>query len=281
MMNIVYLNGQFIPKEDARISPDDRGFLFADGVYEVAKYYKGKAFRYQDHLDRLNRSLAEIQINFADTNKLEAIFEELIIRNNLADQDAGIYLQITRGGASSRSHFFPKNIEPTVYAYAFPFPSSVDKLENGIKVISREDIRWHRCDIKSVSLLPNTLLNNEAVENGALECVMVRDGYMTEGTHSSLFAVKDRVVITRPLSNLILPGITRKVVLEICKEDSIPFEERLFTKDELYQMDEVFLAGTGSEIMPVVEIDDKIIGNKKPGTITRLLQKKFFEKVAE
>ncbi len=280
MSNIVYLNGEFIPKEEAKISPDDRGFLLADGVYEVAKYYNGKAFRYRDHLQRLDRSLAEISINYPETDKLEAIFMELITKNGLQNEHAGIYLQITRG-AAPRSHFFPKDIEPTVYAYAFPMPSPKDKLESGIKVITREDIRWFRCDIKSVSLLPNTMLNNEAYENGAAECVMVRDGYMTEGTHSSLFAIKDGALVTRPLSNLILPGITRKVVFELCKENSIPVEERLFTKEELFQMDEVFLAGTGSEIMPVVEIDDKVVGNKKPGEITRLLQEKFFAKVAE
>jgi len=280
MSNIVYLNGEFMPKEEATISPDDRGFLLADGVYEVAKYYNGKAFRYQDHLERLDRSLAEININYSETEKLEAVFMELITQNDLLNEHAGIYLQITRG-AAPRSHFFPKDIKPTVYAYAFPMPSPKEKLENGIKVITREDVRWFRCDIKSVSLLPNTMLNNEAYENGAAECIMVRDGYMTEGTHSSLFAVKDGALVTRPLSNLILPGITRKVVFELCKENSIPVEERLFTKEELFQMDEVFLAGTGSEIMPVVEIDDKIVGNKKPGEITRLLQEKFFAKVAE
>ncbi len=276
-MEIVYLNGEFIKKEDALISPSDRGFLFADGVYEVAKYYKGKAFRYADHLQRLNRSLEEIRIS-CNTEVLEDVFNQLIRLNQLENEQAGIYLQITRGTAK-RTHHFPLDIKPTVYAFAMPFASATAKLEQGIKVIAEEDIRWQRCDIKSVSLLPNTMLYNKAVENNAGECILIRDGFVTEATHSSVFVVKNGTVITRPLSNLILPGITRKVVLEICKSQDIALEERLFSKTELFEMDEVFICGTGSEITPVVQVDDKQIGTKKPGKITRLIQKEFFKLV--
>lgn len=278
MSEIVYLNGEYLQKEDAKISPNDRGFVFADGVYEVAKYYNGKAFRYQDHLDRLVRSLAEIAIDYPDTAKLESIFMELLTQNKMLGQHAGIYLQITRG-ENKRVHHFPADSKPTVYAYAFELPSATHKLENGIKVITDDDIRWQRCDIKSVSLLPNTMLYNKAVDSGAGECILVRDGSVTEATHSSVFAVKNGTLITRPLSNLILPGITRKVVLEICSANSIAVEERLFTKNELLGMDEVFITGTGSEITPVVQVDTTIIGNNKLGEITRLIQKKFFELV--
>uniref|UniRef100_UPI003217D4C2 D-amino-acid transaminase n=1 Tax=uncultured Draconibacterium sp. TaxID=1573823 RepID=UPI003217D4C2 len=276
MSEIVYLNGEFIPAAEAKISPNDRGFVFADGVYEVAKYYNGEAFRYQDHLERLIRSLNELEIQYAETDKLESVFKELLAQNNMLDKHAGIYLQITRG-AEKRVHHFPKGIKPTVYAFAYELPSSADKLQNGIKVITHDDIRWQRCDIKSVSLLPNTMLYNKAVAKGAGECILVRDGMVTEATHSSVLAVKNGTVVTRPLSNLILPGITRKVILEICTSNKIPFEERSFTKEELLEMDELFIAGTGSEITPVVQVDDKIIGTKRPGEITRLLQKKFFE----
>lgn len=276
MSEIVYLNNSFLEKDEAKISPNDRGFIFADGIYEVVKYYNGKAFRYEDHLIRLQRSLSEIGIEFSQTDKLESIFNELLTQNKMLGRHAGIYLQITRGTAP-RVHHFPKDVEPTVYAFTFDLPSFTQKLENGIKVIAQEDIRWQRCDIKSVSLLPNTMLYNKAAENGAGESILVRDGFVTEATHSSVFAVKDGVVITRPLSNLILPGITRKVVLEICVANEIPVEEHLFTKDELLEMDEIFISGTGSEITPVIEVDDKIIGNKKPGEITRLIQKIFFE----
>lgn len=275
MSNIVYMNGEFIAAEDAMISPNDRGFLFADGVYEVAKYYNGKAFRYQNHLDRLNRSLKEIDIKY-DTESLEAVFMELIQKNDMLDKHAGIYLQISRGTAK-RSHNFPDGIMPTVYAYAFDLPSATEKLENGIKVITRDDIRWQRCDIKSVSLLPNTMLYNEAHKSGAGECILIREGKVTEATHSSVLCVKNGVVVTRPLSNLILPGITRKVIMELCAANNIPFEERLYSQEELYEMDEVLIAGTGSEICPVIQIEDQLVGNGKPGETTRLLQKLFFE----
>ena len=275
MSNIVYLNGEYLAAEDARISPNDRGFLFADGVYEVAKYYNGKAFRFQYHLDRLNRSLMEIGIDY-NTEKLEAVFMELIRENDMLDKHAGIYLQITRGTAK-RSHNFPDAVKPTVYAYAFDLPSATEKLENGIRVITHDDIRWQRCDIKSVSLLPNTMLYNEAHKSGAGECILIRDGKVTEATHSSVLCVKNGTVVTRPLSNLILPGITRKVIMELCAANNIPVEELLYTEKELYEMDEVFIAGTGSEICPVVQIEDKLVGNGKPGEITRLLQKLFFE----
>jgi D-alanine transaminase len=278
MSETVFLNGEFIKKEDAKISPNDRGFIFADGVYEVAKYYYGKPFRYDDHLKRLERSLAEIEIEYNETDKLEAIFDELITRNNLKDKHAGVYLQITRG-EHKRVHYFPENVSPTVYAFAFALPSFKDNLENGISVITHDDIRWQRCDIKSVSLLPNTMLYNKAVKAGAGECVLIRDGMVTEATHSSVLGVKNGTVITRPLSNLILPGITRKVILEICTANQIPYEEREFSETEMLEMDELIIAGTGSEITPAIQVNDNMIGNGKPGKITRLLQDKFFDLV--
>jgi len=198
MNEIVFLNGKFIEKEEAKISPNDRGFIFADGVYEVAKYYNGKPFRYVDHLKRLERSLAELEIDYKETESLEAIFAELITRNNLQHKHAGIYLQITRG-EHKRVHHFPENIQPTVYAFAFELPSFKDNLENGIRVITHEDIRWQRCDIKSVSLLPNTMLYNKAVKAGAGESVLIRNGMVTEATHASVLGIKYAVVITPPL----------------------------------------------------------------------------------
>jgi D-alanine transaminase len=278
MSEIVFLKGKFLDKEEAKISPNDRGFIFADGVYEVAKYYNGKPFRYDDHLKRLERSLAELEIEYQETESLEAIFAELITRNNLQNKHAGVYLQITRG-EYKRVHHFPENIQPTVYAFAFELPSFKENLENGIRVITHEDIRWQRCDIKSVSLLPNTMLYNKAVKSGAGECVLIRNGMVTEATHSSVLGVKNGVVITRPLSNLILPGITRKVILEICTANHIPFEEREFSEAEMLQMDELIIAGTGSEITPAIQVNDSIIGNGKPGKITRLIQERFFDMV--
>jgi D-alanine transaminase len=278
MSEIVYLNGEFMLEKEAKISPRDRGFIFADGVYEVAKYYNGKPFRFDDHIERLKRSLAELGIGFMETEGLEGIFQKLLEENNMENTHAGVYLQISRG-EHQRIHSFPKNIKPTVYAYAFELPSFIDNLENGIKVITNDDIRWQRCDIKSVSLLPNTMLFNKATEAGAGECVLIRNGMVTEATHSSVLGVKNGTVITRPLSNLILPGITRKVILEICADSKIPVEERLFSEKELLELDELIIAGTGSEVTPVIQVNDTFIGNKIPGEITRHIQREFFKMV--
>lgn len=278
MSEIVYLNGEFLPKKDAKISADDRGFIFADGVYEVIKYYYGKPFRYADHLDRLRRNLSELKIGYQLPDDLDKTFSKLLEKNNLNASHAGVYIQVSRG-SNKRVHYFPGDIEPTVYGFAFEFPSFTEKLENGIKVITREDIRWQRCDIKSVSLLANTMLFNDAVEEGAGECILVRNGLVTEATHSSVLGVKNGTVITHPLTNHILPGISRKVILEICAMHDIPFEERAISENELFELDEIIIAGTGSEITPVIQINDIMIGNKKPGEITRFIQQKFFEMV--
>ncbi len=278
MTGIVYLNGQYIRRDEARISPDDRGFIFADGIYEVIKYYNGKPFRYADHLERLKRSLSEISIQYNKLDELEEIFLTLLYKNDLNSVQAGVYLQITRG-AYQRVHHLPKDAEPTVYAFVFELPSAMEKLENGIKVVTREDIRWLRCDIKSVALLPNTMIYNQAVDAGAGESILIRNGEVTEATHSSVLGVKNGVVVTRPLSNLILPGITRKVIMEICRQNRIPVEERPISEKELYELDEIIIAGTGSEITPAIEVNGKIVGNHKPGEITRFIQKRFFEMV--
>ncbi len=278
MNEIVYLNGKFVPKEAATISPTDRGFVFADGVYEVTKYYNGKPFRYTDHIARLKRSLAELSIDFKEFDGLKTVFHKLLSENRLEHIHAGVYVQISRG-EHQRIHSFPDKIKPTIYANVFELPSFTNNLRNGIKVITREDIRWQRCDIKSVSLLPNTMLFNQAVEAGADECILIRDGWVTEATHSSVIGVKNGVVITRPLSNFILPGITRKVILEICEENKIPVNERLFTEKELYGFDELIIAGTGTEVTPAIQVNNTVIGNNKPGEITKFIQKKFFELV--
>jgi D-alanine transaminase len=276
--NFVFLNGNYIPKNQAFISPEDRGFNFADGVYEVVKYYKGEPFRMDDHIDRLSNSLREVRIKLPSGYNFREMFARLIEVNRLNDIDAGVYLQISRG-AHQRVHHFPADIAPTVYAFAFPLPSFTDALRDGIRVTTAEDIRWLRCDIKSVSLLPNTMLYQEAVENGAGECILIRNGWVTEATHSSVLGVKNGTVITHPLSPLILPGITRKVVLELCSLHKIPFREVAIMEKELMEMDEIFIAGTGSEIMPVVQVNSSLVGNGRPGPVTRKLQDLFFGEV--
>ena len=276
MTETIYLNGKLIAKTEAAISPDDRGFNFADGIYEVIKYYGGKPFRYADHLERLKRSLHEVQISFDGCDQLETEFQELLDRNGLAAQDAGIYLQISRG-SHTRIHRFPEDIEPTVYATAFPFASKPDELKFGVKVVTTEDIRWLRCDIKSISLLPNVMAAQKAYENGAAETIFIRNEIVTEGSHSSFMAVKNGMVYTHPDSNLILPGITKKVVIEICKANNIRLIEEGISDSVLAYMDEMMIVGTGSEVTPVVQIDEMPVGNGKPGPITLFIQKKFFE----
>jgi D-alanine transaminase len=276
MAEFVFLNGDFIAKDEAFISPEDRGFNFADGIYEVIKYYGGRPFRYADHLERLKRSLREVQIGFEDSDQLESVFQELLDRNGFSGQEAGVYLQISRG-SHTRIHRFPENIAPTVYATAFPFASKPEQLGNGVKVIATEDIRWLRCDIKSISLLPNVMAAQKAHEQNAVEAIFIRNGIVTEGSHSSFMAVKNGTVYTHPDSNLILPGITKKVVREICKAHNIRLVEEAIPASELASMDEMMIVGTGSEVTPVVQIDERQVGKGKPGPLTLFIQDKFFE----
>ena len=272
---IVYLNGRFISKDESFISTDDRGFYFADGVYEVIKYYKGIPFCFEDHMIRLRNSLSSVRIDF-DISMLGSLCDQLIEDNLLKDEYAGVYIQITRGVAP-RIHRFPgKEVIPTLFIRAFAMPSYLDDLQNGIRVITREDIRWLRCDIKSIALLPNTMLFQQAVEQNAGECFLVRNGNYTEATHSNIMAVMGETVFTHPDSNLILPGITKKVLIRLCAELGIPLIERPIDSKETTLFDECFITGTGSEVMPVVEIDGKPVGNGKPGPVTIRLQDAFF-----
>jgi D-alanine transaminase len=278
MSETIYLSGTLLPKNEASISPEDRGFNFADGVYEVIKYYGGKPFRFDDHLERLKRNLSEIRVDFDEFAQLEPVFRQLLEMNELAHHDAGIYVQITRG-SHQRAHRFPENIKPTVYAFAFPFKMKPEQLRNGITVITAEDIRWLRCDIKSIALLPNVLFLQKAVEEGAGETIFMRDGIVTEATHSNVLAVRNGTVFSHPNTNLILPGITKKVVLEICREKGIPVVEEGIIAEDLKLMDEVMVVGTGSEITPVIQVDGTMIGDGKAGPVTRIVQSRFFELV--
>lgn len=277
----VYLNGQFISKDKASISPDDRGFYFADGVYEVIKFYKGKPFCFEEHIDRLKNSLRHIKIFFDDLDRLLSVSNALIKLNNFKDKYAGIYIQITRGVAN-RSHRFPENsVKPTIYGRAFYIQNCMIEMTEGVFAITREDIRWHLCNVKSIALLPNTLLFEEAAGKGAFECILVRDGVITEATHSNVFAVKNGVVQTHPDSNLILPGITKKVVLQICNELDIDISEEPIKFSEISNYDEWFLTGTGSEIVPVIQINEYSVGDGKPGKITRRIQNEFLRRTYE
>ena len=273
---IVYLNGAFIPREKACISPDDRGFHFADGVYEVIKYYRGRAFCFTDHIQRLKRSISETRIRYSGFDQLESAGNELLHVNRMEKEYAGIYLQITRG-ASPRMHRFPgEETGPTVYMNAFPMPPFIPQLNQGIRVILREDIRWHRCDIKSIMLLPNVLMIQEAAENGAEECFFIRDGFFTECAHSNIFGIKDGALYTHPDSNYILPGITKKVILQLCGMLGIQVREEPMRADDFRNFDEFFISGTGNEVMPVIQMENAIVRDGRPGPVTRRIQQEFF-----
>jgi D-alanine transaminase len=274
---IVYLNNNYSLIEDSCISPLNRGFLFADGVYESIRTYNRKLFHYGDHLERLKRSLAEIKIDFFDFDSIEKIIYSVIEKNKIK-KEALVYLQITRGSAFPRTHKFPKTkTDPTLFISATDLQPGKSEFNKGINVILQEDLRWLRCDIKSTSLLPVVLANQKAFEEGSEEAILVRNGLITEGTHTNFFAVKEDTVFTAPLSNLILDGITRKVVLYLCNQQKIKVKEKHIRKDELKNFEEFFITSTTKEITPIVQIDDWGINNKISGAVTKKLQSAFIE----
>jgi D-alanine transaminase len=277
---LVFLNDKIIPIKEACLSPFDRGFLFADGVYESIRTYNRKLFRYTDHLNRLKKSLKEIRIDFDRLSSLENIIYELIKKNNI-ENEILVYLQITRGAAYPRTHSFSKEkTTPTLFISVKGFKEDNEEQSRGVKVILQEDVRWLRCDIKSTSLLPVVLANQKASEEGAAEAILVRDGMITEGTHTNFFAVKDETVYTAPKSRLILEGITRKVVLEFCEKFKIDLKEEFIEKENLKSFTEFFITSTTKEITPVTAIDYWTINEGEPGKITRSLQS-VFNKITE
>ena len=276
-----YLNGKILKDKQLKLSPFDRAFLFGDGVYETLRWYKGKLFKLDLHIERLKKSLASSRIIFSSFDEIEKVINELIKKNKFEDEEhLFIYLQITRGAYFPRQHHFPPaDVEPTFFLSVVPFKRHEEELKNGIKVILEEDIRWTRCDIKATMLMPNVLARQRALEQNAVEAVFVRNGFITEGTHTSFCAVKNGKLYTPPLSpngglrtNYILDGITRKVILEICGKEEIPINETEIKADELKSFDEIMLLGTISEVMPVVRVDEWQVGDGKPGTVTLELQ---------
>lgn len=267
--DVVYFDGRYTPKSEVRVSPDDRGFLLGDGIYEVAAAYDGRFVALDRHMDRLRHSLHEARIDESVAEPLETVFQELLERNGFAASGkAMVYLQVTRGVAP-RSHAFPKiAARPTVYAYAAPFPD-MGNLANGIAAITRPDMRWSRCDIKVISLIANCLANQEAKEAGAFEAILIRDGFALEGTHTSFFGVKDGVVRTAPLSNLILPGITREIAIEAALRNGLEVVEWPVAADELSLLEEMFITGTTTEVVPIVRLDGNPVGNGSPGPVTQ------------
>lgn len=261
---IVYLNGEFVALKDAHISVLDRGFIFGDGVYEAIPTYAKVPFRLQHHLDRLNNSLNAIQIkNPLSSAQWQLLVEQLIQKNNYDDQY--VYLQITRGVAP-RNHSFPQQDKPTVFMMTSPLEKqSQDVVKNGIHAISLTDNRWQNCQIKSISLLPNVLLYQQAVDNGAKEAILIRDGMATEGSASNLFIVLNNCLITPPKGPLLLPGVTRDLIVEIANKQGNCIKEQSIPEADLLNAQEIWLTSSTKEILPVTRLNDKIISDGKPG----------------
>lgn len=277
-MMIAYHNGVYLPIEKVHISPNDRGVTFADGVYEVVRSYHGRFFRLDDHMRRLARSLAALRIT-ASVEKIPEVCRGLLDRNAYDDRDALIYIQITRGVYPRIHAFPPPETPPTVFAQLSELHSSEDEAAQGVSVILVGDTRWARCDIKSLALLPNVLAAEEARSRGAREALFVRDGMVIEGSRSNLAAVENGRLVTPPESNYMLSGISRGVVLELCVDLGIPVEERPISERELFESDELMLIGTSAEVVPIVSVDGRPIGNGSAGPTTRRLQAAFTAKV--
>ena len=271
----VFFNDQFVEDDKVHISLFDRGFQFADGIYEVIRYYPRNFFELDAHLKRLKYGLTELGIPFSKVDSVEAILAELISRNNLSDKTAIAYIQITRGAQRPRKHSYNDEVVPTFLAYVEELPINFDAMNNGVRIGIEQDIRWHRCDIKTIALLPNVLSKQRAVQKNLFEIIWHRDDIITEGVQTNVAFVKDDVVYTPPLNNLILPGITRQTVLRLCRSLGIKFSEREIHLDELKNFNEIFLMSTTAEITPVIEIDGAVVGKSVPGKVSKYLQKEL------
>ena len=271
-MNILINNDYFTTREDVRIDLEDRGYQFGDGVYEVVRIYNGKPFQMDAHMRRFERSAKEIRLDLhTDINSIKDSLLKLLANSNL--RDGIIYFQATRGVAP-RNHAFPNNATSIFSAYTKEIARPLTELENGVKIVTTEDIRWLRCDIKSISLLGNVLAKQYSVENSAKEAVQIRNGIVTEGSASNFFIIKDGMIYTHKANNLILKGITRDQVEMFAKELEVPFIEKEFTLDEALTADEAFITSTTSEVTPVIQINDHLL-SEKPGPVTKELQRLF------
>jgi D-alanine transaminase len=279
-MEIAFFNGKYLPKDDVKISPDDRGFLFAEGIYEVARWYEGFFYDMEGHIARMKRGLREIRIDWPEADSFSSIAEELIKRNNLDRSPALVYIQVTRGEAT-RKHAFPSPpVKPTVYSFATGFVPENKGKESGVSVILKDDLRWERCDIKSVALLGNTLSFQEAVDKGCFECAFIRNGQITECTHSNIFFVIKGEIYTHPESKFILSGITRRNIIRIAKKAGIIVKEYAISEENLGLVDEAFISNTSGEVTPVTVMGGLTIGDGNPGLLTQLIKEKFNEEIA-
>ncbi|MDQ0160317.1 D-amino-acid transaminase [Alkalibacillus salilacus] len=273
---LVLKNETLINRNDAVIDIEDRGYQFGDGVYEVIRYYDGEWFLLDDHLERLQYSLDEAEIDYnVQEEKLKARLHDLMEQNQV--QDGGVYLQVTRGFAP-RNHPYPEHQQPTLIAYPLNLKRPTHDQTHGIHTITAEDFRWLRCDIKSLNLLGNVMTKQKAIDTGASEAIFYRDeSHVTEGSSTNVFIVKNGELITHPADHYILNGITRRHLLYLAERLDIPYRIEVFGLDALKNADEVFVSSTSAEIKPVISVDDQIISNGEPGPITNTLLKNYFD----
>ena len=264
-MGTAYLNGVYAPLEETRVSVLDRGFLLGDGVYEVIPVYSGRLFRLDQHLARLETSLESVRIDnpHARAEWVE-LLQELVARNGGGDQ--ALYLQVTRG-AAARSHAFPSGVSPTVFAMLNPLATRDEP--QPAKAVLRSDFRWGRCDIKTIALIGNVLLRQEAIDAGCLEAILVRDGNVTEGAATNVFVVQDDFIATPPKGPQLLGGITRDLVIELCLDADLPVVEAAISEAAIREADEVWVTSSTMEIVPIIELDGSPVGTGRPGPVWR------------
>lgn len=274
MSETVYLNGEFMPLENARVPVLDRGFIFGDGVYEVIPVYSRHPFRLPEHLARFERSHQAIRIpNPMSDAEWTRLVQDLVARN--AGDDQSVYLQVTRGVAK-RDHAFPKDTKPTVFGMSTPLSTPArEAIEAGVHAITAIDYRWLKCDVKSTSLLGNCLLRQAAADAGAIEVVMFRDGFLTEGSSSNVFVVKNGVILATPKTNLVLPGITYDVVIELAQANGLPFEVRPISEAEVRGADEIWVTSSTKEVLAVSTLDEKTVGSGRPGEVFRRMHRLY------
>ena len=283
MKDIVYLNGSFVPRAEARVSVEDRGFVFGDGVYEVLRAINGRLFATRFHNRRLEKSLAGVRIALWGDDSPERfvdIGKQLLKENNLTSGEATVYMQVTRGAATRAHNFPPADTPPTIYISVARFTPYSEFAEKGATAITHPDLRWGRCDLKTLNLLPNVLASQVAKERGTFEAMLIRDGVVTEGTKTNFFGVVNGSLRTHPCDSHILPGITRSVLRELATALDIELDETPIKESEIPKLSELFLTGTTTDVMPIVRLDDKPIGTGKPGELTRKLQHVLQESLA-
>lgn len=279
-MGFVYFNGEIMESDRAHISILDRGFLFADGVYEVIPAFKGRFFKFDEHVERLKRSLSEIQISTPKVS-WKGVAESLIEKNQLnGKEDFSLYIQVTRGAMELRDHLFSKQLHPTVVMFLQKIQCLEESvLSKGFKVITLPDNRWGRCDIKSVSLLPNVLNKQKAHHKGALECILIKEDEVTEGSASNVFIIKDNVVYTPPKSHKILGGITRLVVLQVVKSLGYLVKEEKISIQDLLSADEVWISSSTKNIAPIIQVDEQIIAKGEVGPVWKKVYPQFLKEI--